>query len=66
MLRNKLCLLLVLCLFVPSALAESPSIISDEMIQTETVNYSKTAVVEMGSLEKTLILGKIERRRKRG
>lgn len=52
MLRNKLCLLLALCLFVPSALAESPSIISDEMIQTETVNYSKTAVVEVGEYKR--------------
>ena len=48
MLRNKLILLLVLCLSCASAVAESPNIISDEMIQTETVNYSKTAVVEMG------------------
>ena len=38
--------LLALCLPVASALAQSESLISDEMIKTETVNYSKTAVVE--------------------
>jgi len=48
MLRNKLCLLLSLLLLAASAEAESPSLISQEMIQTETVNYSKTAVVELG------------------
>jgi len=47
MLRNKLCLLLSLLLFASCAAAESPNLISDEMIQTETVNYSKTAVVEL-------------------
>ena len=52
MLKNKLCLLLVLCLFCTSAAAQSPSIISDEMIQTETVNYSKTAVVELGEYKR--------------
>ena len=52
MLRNKLCLLLALCLFCSCAMAESPSIISDEMIQTETVNYSKTAVVELGEYKR--------------
>jgi len=48
MLRNKLCLLLCLLMAVCPALAESPSLISEEMIQTETVNYSKTAVAEKG------------------
>ena len=49
MLKNKLCLLLALCLLASgAAAAESVNIISDEMIQTETVNYSKTAVVEAG------------------
>ena len=46
MFRNKLCLLLCLVMLFSSACAESGSLISDEMIQTETVNYSKTAVVE--------------------
>jgi len=49
MLKNKLCLLLALCLLASgAAAAESVNIISNEMIQTETVNYSKTAVVEAG------------------
>lgn len=52
MLKNKLCLLLALCLFGTSAMAESPNIISDEMIQTETVNYSKTAVVELAEYKR--------------
>lgn len=52
MLKSKLCLLLILCLFCTSAAAQSPSIISDEMIQTETVNYSKTAVVELGEYKR--------------
>lgn len=46
MLRNKLCLLVCLLLPLASAAAQSPNLISDQMIQTETVNYSKTAVVE--------------------
>ena len=49
MLRNKLCLLLSLFMLAASAAAESPNLISQEMIQTETVNYSKTAVVEPGT-----------------
>lgn len=53
MLWNKLCLLLCLCLMVSSAAAESASLISDEMIQTETVNYSKTAVVESKEYART-------------
>ena len=50
--RNKLCLLLVFLLFASCASAESPSLISEEMIQTETVNYSKTAVVEKGEYKR--------------
>ena len=52
MFRNKLCLLL--CLYLPfsCALAQSDSLISQEMIQTETVRYSKTAVVETGDFKR--------------
>ena len=52
MFRNKLCLLLCLVMLFSSACAESGSLISDEMIQTETVNYSKTAVVELGEYKR--------------
>ncbi len=45
---NKLCLMVCLCLLCTFAQAESPSIISQEMISTETVNYSKTAEVQLG------------------
>lgn len=48
MFRNKLCLFFCLLLLCSSALAESPNLISEDMIKTETVNYSKTAVVELG------------------
>ena len=44
--KKTLALLLACCLPFASALAQSEKLISDEMIQTETVNYSKTAVVE--------------------
>ena len=46
--RSKLCLLLCLCLPIASARAQSPNLISEDMIRAETVHYSKTAVVEMG------------------
>lgn len=46
--RSKAILTAFLCLCLPlsSALAQSENLISDELIKTETVNYSKTAVVE--------------------
>lgn len=52
MFRNKLCLLICLCLPLASALAESPYLISEEMIVAETVNYSKTATIELGAYER--------------
>lgn len=52
MLKNKLCFLLIWCLFAASAMAESPNLISEEMIQTETVNYSKSAVAELGEYKR--------------
>lgn len=52
--RNKTAILLLLCLLVclGRVMAESESLISDEMIQEQTVNYSKTAVVQRGTYEK--------------
>ena len=48
MCRSKriLAALLALCLPLAAASAQSNRLISEEMIKTETVNYSKTAVVE--------------------
>ena len=48
MFRSKALLTVALCLSLPlsGALAQSDSIISEDMIKTETVNYSKTAVAE--------------------
>lgn len=53
--RSKTALAIFLCLCVPfaAAFAQQASLISDEMIQTETVNYSKTAVVEAGVYERS-------------
>lgn len=55
MLRNKprLMLLLILALTVLSASALGESLISDDMIQQETVNYSETITVEKGVFERT-------------
>ncbi len=55
MCRNKkvLAVLLSLCLPVSAALAQSDNLISDEMIKTETVNYSKMALVENTVFERS-------------
>lgn len=52
MFRNKLCLLLCLLLPLTSAHAQSANLMSEEMIQTETVNYAKTAVAEPGTFKR--------------
>lgn len=52
MFRNKLCLLFCLLLPWASAFAQSPNLVSEEMIQTEAVNYAKTAVVELGEFKR--------------
>lgn len=44
--------LLLFLLPAAGALAQSPSLISEDMIKTETVNYSKTALLEKGTFEK--------------
>ena len=54
MLRNKLCLLLCLCLMaVSAAAAESPNLLAEELIQTETVNYDKSVKVETADYTRT-------------
>jgi len=53
--RSKAALAVLLCLCVPltCAVAQSPSLISQDLIQTETVHYSKTAVVEETVFERS-------------
>ncbi len=51
--KKVLAALIGLCLMASSALAQSDSLISDEMIKTETVNYSKTALVENTVFERS-------------
>lgn len=50
--KTALTLLVGLLMMTGTAFSESESLISDEMILAETVNYSKTAVVQRGTYEK--------------
>lgn len=54
MLRNKpwIVMLLLLALTVLAAPAQGESLISEEMIKNNTVNYSETAVMEKGVFER--------------
>jgi len=45
--------LVCLCMLVSAAYAQSPNLISEEMIIAETVNYAKTAVVEEKVFERS-------------
>ena len=49
MFRNKRCLLLCLLMLLGSACAESPNLLSEALIQTETVNYAKSVAVELAA-----------------
>lgn len=62
MFRNKAFLpfLLCLCLFASVAFAQSESLISEESIKAETVNYSKTETIEPGTFEITRQAGGTE------
>lgn len=51
MFRIKMLMAALLCLLVPFACAESPNLISEDMMRDEAVHY-KTAAVEMGTFER--------------